>query len=231
MPEPNSNSDSEPNTDMDLDTDSDTDLHNLDAMDLDPTPFQNHIPISRNEVNTLRAEEGTRLCQTREAEGMMEGVAGNEPEDDTSDLGESDQSTNTEPSWEPEWKGAPEDQPLAEPGETKTPLNGTQLRTISHCQQAEQVLIGEGDGPRLELRICYSEKHRNSCAGAILSCLETYDEEYAADVNCKANPWAPFNSKLDWEVARWAKMHGPGSTALSELLAIDGVHFTTTKEL
>ncbi|THV03159.1 hypothetical protein K435DRAFT_817339 [Dendrothele bispora CBS 962.96] len=38
------------------------------------------------------------------------------------------------------------------------------------------------------------------------------------------NIWAPFNSQMDWEVARWAKMRGTGSTAFSDLLAIDGVH-------
>lgn len=39
----------------------------------------------------------------------------------------------------------------------------------------------------------------------------------------EANFWAPFTSQLDWEVARWAKLRGPGSTALSELLKLDGV--------
>ncbi|THU78566.1 hypothetical protein K435DRAFT_824095 [Dendrothele bispora CBS 962.96] len=36
--------------------------------------------------------------------------------------------------------------------------------------------------------------------------------------------WAPFNSRMDWEIAQWAKMRGTGSTAFSDLLAIDGVH-------
>lgn len=35
--------------------------------------------------------------------------------------------------------------------------------------------------------------------------------------------WAPFSSRMEWEVARWAKLRGPGSTAFSELLGIDGV--------
>lgn len=39
------------------------------------------------------------------------------------------------------------------------------------------------------------------------------------------NPWYPFQSKLDWEVAKWAKLRGPGDTAFSELLAIEGVSF------
>ncbi|KAF8715292.1 hypothetical protein AX14_012641 [Amanita brunnescens Koide BX004] len=37
------------------------------------------------------------------------------------------------------------------------------------------------------------------------------------------NIYAPFCSKMDWEIARWAKVHGPSSTAVSELLAIDGL--------
>jgi hypothetical protein len=37
------------------------------------------------------------------------------------------------------------------------------------------------------------------------------------------NIWAPFTSRMDWEVARWAKTRGTGSTAFSDLLAIEGV--------
>ena len=37
------------------------------------------------------------------------------------------------------------------------------------------------------------------------------------------NPFAPFRSRLDWDIARWAKMRGPGSTAVTELLQIEGV--------
>lgn len=39
----------------------------------------------------------------------------------------------------------------------------------------------------------------------------------------EANPFAPFLSQMDWEIARWAKLRGPGSTAFSELISIDGV--------
>ena len=35
--------------------------------------------------------------------------------------------------------------------------------------------------------------------------------------------WSPFQSQVDWEIARWAKMRGPSSTALTELLAIPEV--------
>ncbi|RDX49827.1 hypothetical protein OH76DRAFT_1350331 [Lentinus brumalis] len=47
----------------------------------------------------------------------------------------------------------------------------------------------------------------------------------------------PFASKLDWQVARWAKMRGPGSTVVTELLEIDelvqllGLSFKNVREL
>ena len=37
------------------------------------------------------------------------------------------------------------------------------------------------------------------------------------------NPYAPFSNRIDWEIAKWAKLRGPSSTAFSELLNIDGV--------
>ena len=35
--------------------------------------------------------------------------------------------------------------------------------------------------------------------------------------------YGPFRSKLDWGIARWAKLHGPSSVAISKLLEIKGV--------
>ncbi|KAH9061974.1 hypothetical protein EDB87DRAFT_391243 [Lactarius vividus] len=49
--------------------------------------------------------------------------------------------------------------------------------------------------------------------------------------------WTPFQSQRDWEVARWAKMRGPSSSAVTELLAIPEVverlclSYSTTNEL
>ncbi|KAI0039049.1 hypothetical protein FA95DRAFT_1585366 [Auriscalpium vulgare] len=51
------------------------------------------------------------------------------------------------------------------------------------------------------------------------------------------NEYHPFPSKLAWEVAKWAKLRGPTSTALTDLLAIEGVYerlelpFKTAKDL
>ena len=37
------------------------------------------------------------------------------------------------------------------------------------------------------------------------------------------NIWYLFQSQRDWDFARWAKNRGPSSTAVTELLTIDGV--------
>ncbi|KAH9083700.1 hypothetical protein EDB83DRAFT_2282415 [Lactarius deliciosus] len=37
------------------------------------------------------------------------------------------------------------------------------------------------------------------------------------------NIWYPFRSQRDWDFAQWAKNRGPSSTAVTELLAIDGL--------
>jgi hypothetical protein len=39
------------------------------------------------------------------------------------------------------------------------------------------------------------------------------------------NIYAPFKSKTDWEIARWAKLQDIGSTSFTELLAIKGVRY------
>ena len=56
-----------------------------------------------------------------------------------------------------------------------------------------------------------------SLSGAQVSAFESIQNALGDSI------WAPFQSQCDWEVARWAKMRGPTSTALTELLAIPGV--------
>ncbi|KAJ7812442.1 hypothetical protein B0H14DRAFT_3752478 [Mycena olivaceomarginata] len=53
------------------------------------------------------------------------------------------------------------------------------------------------------------------------SAEELYRSSLADATN--ENPYAPFTSKMDWEVAKWAKLRGAGSTAFSDLLNLDGM--------
>ncbi|KAF6756066.1 hypothetical protein DFP72DRAFT_1008140 [Ephemerocybe angulata] len=77
--------------------------------------------------------------------------------------------------------------------------------------------------PNSPVVVKYSEERPNKRPGCAISTRSVGDEVYGQAVNNEENLWAPFASKLDWEVARWAKLRGPGSTALTELLAIEGV--------
>jgi hypothetical protein len=47
-------------------------------------------------------------------------------------------------------------------------------------------------------------------------------EKYQQQLNNNTE-YAPFTSRVDWEIARWAKIYGPSSNAVNELLKIDGV--------
>ena len=40
-----------------------------------------------------------------------------------------------------------------------------------------------------------------------------------------SNEYAPFTSRINWDIAHWAKVHGITSTAVTELLRINGVGF------
>ncbi|EPQ52542.1 hypothetical protein GLOTRDRAFT_79649 [Gloeophyllum trabeum ATCC 11539] len=74
------------------------------------------------------------------------------------------------------------------------------------------------------------EKFRYGDAGAPIQDAEvavnSYSQYMHAMAGSSASFWAPFASKLDWELARWAKLRGPSSTALTELLQIEGIRET-----
>jgi hypothetical protein len=55
-----------------------------------------------------------------------------------------------------------------------------------------------------------------------IQALPRYDS-YKTDLRNPNNPWDPFSSRLDWELAYWAKRYGPSATSFSRLLKIDGV--------
>ncbi|KAG1853124.1 hypothetical protein F4604DRAFT_1933418 [Suillus subluteus] len=57
--------------------------------------------------------------------------------------------------------------------------------------------------------------------------IESSNTTYHMELNGSGtNVYAPFTSKLDWEMARWAKLQGPSSTAFSELVSIEGLSDT-----
>jgi len=136
-----------------------------------------------------------------------------------------------EKSWEPLREGAPGEEaedPEGAPGEEVEdgPQDEEHDDDEGYAQRsADRFIIGDGHGVKPAVRIRYNDRHPSARAGQPLSREESRDYGYSAALGGGDNPWAPFNSKKDWEVARWAKLRGVGSTAFSDLLAIDGVCF------
>ena len=89
-------------------------------------------------------------------------------------------------------------------------------------------------GPALRLRGGFEEPLKSKPyivkfagrAGAVYSEKDQDDNRRylgAIGTQSNVNPYAPFASKIDWEIARWAKLRGPSSTAFTELMSIEGV--------
>lgn len=69
----------------------------------------------------------------------------------------------------------------------------------------------------------YSDRYPEQKAGIIRKQKMPLDHDYQKEVAEKDNPYAPFSSKMDWELGKWGKMRSAGSTAFDELLTIDEV--------
>jgi hypothetical protein len=68
-------------------------------------------------------------------------------------------------------------------------------------------------------------KFPNPHAGEPVRSVDPTNNTYASLLrsDSDSNPYSPFASKVDWEVAKWAKLQGPSSTSLMDLLKIEGV--------
>ncbi|KAJ3817089.1 hypothetical protein F5880DRAFT_1632127 [Lentinula raphanica] len=76
------------------------------------------------------------------------------------------------------------------------------------------------------MRKPYIQQYPDPRAGAPVErqgAIVNENSKYLQNLEAGANPWAPFGSQVEWEIARWAKLRGPSSTALTELLSINGV--------
>jgi len=104
----------------------------------------------------------------------------------------------------------PEDAPL-EQAQAPFHLHGGFKRPLAN--QPEIVKFGNQNAGTVVERA-----HQNS----------NQDYHHAVGITDSPNTYAPFSSKLDWDIVCWAKMQGPGSNVLTELLHIEGVRFPAT---
>lgn len=79
----------------------------------------------------------------------------------------------------------------------------------------------------LEEEVLICDKYEG--AAAVCGRENTTFKEFYAATN-RANPYRPFKSRLDWEIAQWAKESKVGDNALTRLLKVPGVrvYFSTS---
>ena len=83
-----------------------------------------------------------------------------------------------------------------------------------------QTETGNSETPNAVVIERFPHGHSGALVADILQGTSIYE---SAQDRLGASLWAPFRSQCDWEIAHWAKMRGPTSTAVTELLAIPGV--------
>ena len=193
-------------SDAPADSDADSDIENDDA-ELHAAPIIWNDNISDHNIEDVFDENYIPgVSPERDVESENPGWENELETDEEEEFGENDDEH-----WEP-----PPPQSLAD--------------DVDFLDEQEQDNPGSSREARMAAEDAFRqhpvvEKYPDNHAGAPISNKKSVskNESYAKAINNKHNSWAPFSSQIDWEVARWAKLRGPGSTALSDLLKIDGV--------
>ncbi|KAF8814197.1 hypothetical protein BYT27DRAFT_7082726 [Phlegmacium glaucopus] len=134
------------------------------------------------------------------------------------------------------------DEPSLEPDRHPNPTSNSNGKEVSE-EVSEGTTEGANQlrgGAEAELKNKpYAVKFSGGNAGAVYMNQDCVDGNaaYTSQIGNLENPFSPFSSKIEWEIAHWAKTRGPSSTAFTELMSIDGVHerlglcFKNTSEL
>ena len=91
----------------------------------------------------------------------------------------------------------------------------------------------QADDQQPQLHDVFKQRFTRGRAGApVDKSGMSADQHYQSELtpNSSDNIYAPFASKLDWEFAKWAKSCGISSTALTDLLNIEGVRLSYALE-
>jgi len=205
------------------------------ALGLDSRIFQNYTcnPIS-SQSNTPRSSNGSAtpdIRMTFEPEGDFYGNYADLDEDRDLTF-QSPSSSSSEDSdddlrrYEDTWEATPPPSPTM--SNLGSPPSSPSVHSPSHLPPPYAYT-----NPPPELKEPFVEKYPDRRAGAPVQNESLRKEHEREEYGRKwdgTNIWAPFESEIDWRLAKWAKTRGPSSTALSELLAIpEYVHALVTK--
>ena len=160
-------------------------------------------------------QDGDEAERGEDAEGMrVEEDDGREEEDEE---GEDDDDDSNLPGWEPPPVNLP-DLPIPMDEDVDVHVLDRDARQRVESQASGKTTVVRFPGTEA------GKVHASHGEG-----IDSSHWAYAASVGITAGaPYAPFKSKLDWEVARWAKLRGPGATALTDLLKIENVSSKNT---
>ncbi|KAG1758018.1 hypothetical protein EDB19DRAFT_1936650 [Suillus lakei] len=124
------------------------------------------------------------------------------------DEGDSEDEGDAHDEWEPPLFASPHD---THKEDNKDEHDGTQDPHTPDVQEPDA-------RHRVEQRLCDHEQPINPTKQ-----LSNVTYRAQLDGSGTDNAYAPFASKLDWEMAQWAKLRGPSSTVFSELIYIEGL--------
>lgn len=142
----------------------------------------------------------------------MEQEPDKDSEDEDSELEEGEVTIEEEHGLEPSRNIQSNGQPMVVAPDVD--LEDTNQEAQSLRNEAEKVLSNE---PKVVVKF-------GGQAGKILPSKNlAHRELYSQAIGMSDNMFAPFSSRLEWEIARWAKLRGPSSTAFTELMNIKGV--------
>jgi hypothetical protein len=142
-----------------------------------------------------------------------------EEDDEDEDTAASDTACDEEP--EPARPFAPQEEPAVLPANSSA-TNKEEIQFLFQNAAAPQGTSTNGyQGPHIV-------PYGNSAGSPVLLADEpSSDEAYCSTLSEDGgnDPFYPFSSKLEWEFAKWAKLHGSNITAsaVTDLLSIDGV--------
>lgn len=149
-----------------------------------------------------------------EQQGPFPPEAGSDSESGDEGAGEVEQTV-----WEPQPRAANRGTPIP-----VSRLDGPSIPTTAQREAAERAARRQTFVVRFKASTAGAPIHadeRDLGNGAPTSSYKTYAEHVGE--GAQDNAYHPFATRMEWEVARWAKLRGSGSTAFSDLLAIEGV--------
>ncbi|KAJ3553348.1 hypothetical protein NP233_g12667 [Leucocoprinus birnbaumii] len=217
--------------DLDFDrSGEDSDSEEKSPVNTTPVSFQGDIFGTATDYRDDDFGQLDMTIELDEPELLAQGEVDLEVEAFPGDTVEEELVAQQESSWEPERLES-----------TRSQLGDEQVPTNSHSTDtgvasAAVPALGvnnalDPDAPDPSVLSLLSEARRsvehilvNAGHGPEPQSIITYNDHYP-------------RSKFDWEIAQWAKLRGPSSTAFSELLAIDGISeklglsYKTTDEL